>query len=128
MCFNLPRCYLYFYCHNLQSFGGWWVFTRSDQTTAFFACRRLHSPQWIWWHKLKNKLYHTLFAKMKEAGDLVDNSAEPLYLREHIIPLMRGYARANTAEAAVRKFVLSLLWHCGGESTSPPLVHLLTNY
>jgi hypothetical protein len=101
---------------------------RLDETKLFFACRRLHTPQWDWWHRLKRKLYHSLFSKMKEAGDLVDNAAQPLYLQEHVVPLLRGYARVDTSEAAARKFVLSLLWHCGGMPTSPPLVYLLTKY
>ena len=48
----------------------------------------------------------------------MDQSAEELFL-EHVRKMCAALARANTAEAAGRKFAIKTIWRAAGRASEP---------
>ena len=80
--------------------------TGSDSTRHFFTCLEsgcnTESDRWL--RGIKRNLNRVLFENAKEAGDSMDKSATPLYLK-HMEMINAALAKHNTAE--VRSHAMS---------------------
>ena len=68
-----------------------------------------------WYSGQVQQASRTIFQRKLYGGEPMDNSAEELY-GEHIELLCEAFAKANTAEAAVRKLALKTTWRAAGRS------------
>jgi hypothetical protein len=66
-----------------------------------------------WWWSLKKNTHRKQYQRLLLAGELTDNSEEPVYAH-HVRAVNRALAKMNTWEAARRKFVLTTMWRCAG--------------
>ena len=72
---------------------------------------------------MKAKLSRTIFQRMMEAGEIMDESAHAIYL-EQVKDLSKVLAQANTADAAMRKLAIKSLWRTAGRASEVSYLHL----
>ncbi len=90
------------------------------ETQTFLMCldagSRSEPAQWL--RKLKTKVQRITFMRAKEAGEQLDKSEVPLYLK-HVMRVNGAYSRAGTREAAARKLAILTCQRAAGRSAEP---------
>ena len=71
---------------------------------------------------MKSKMTRLIFQRQMHAAESMDHSAAEIYPDE-VIAIMRALARANHAEAALRKLALKSLWRTCGRSSETSFMH-----
>mmetsp|Transcript_32481 Transcript_32481/g.85251 ORF Transcript_32481/g.85251 Transcript_32481/m.85251 type:complete len:546 (-) Transcript_32481:630-2267(-) len=87
-----------------------------EETKKFFQCLSMDScDESVWYHGIVRQISRQIFQRKLYGGEPMDNSAEELYL-EHIKELVAAFAKANTAEAALRALAILTTWRAAGRS------------
>ena len=97
----------------------------SAETKLFFTCLDPNSTSESarWLRGVKNNITRIVFNRSKEAGEEMDKSATPLY-PHHVEAVNRAYARADGAEAAARKFAITVAYQISGRTSEAAWVTL----
>ena len=72
----------------------------------------------MWYSGIKRKMTRLIFQRKLALAQSMDTSPNELYA-EHIRQMTAALSRANTAESAMRKAVLQMLWRCAGRGSEP---------
>ena len=74
-----------------------------------------------WYKGMQTQMRRSIFQRELYGSESMDKSNNEIYMC-HIKEMCRQLARANTPEAAVRKFGIKLLWRCAGRAGEPALL------
>ena len=90
---------------------------------VFFECMTsTNSAYSVWYRGIKTKMTREIFQRNMLEGVSQDNSANPLYM-VHVKALCEAFAKADTLEAAYRKFGIKTCWRCAGRTNEPAYLH-----
>jgi hypothetical protein len=80
----------------------------TDKTKLFLSCCKGggNADMTLWLRKVKVKIQRVITERMTKAGEVLDGSESPIYLSV-LMKVNTAYAKVGTAEANMRKFVLT---------------------
>ena len=98
--------------------NGFWL------TQDWLRCRSSDgSDQATWYSRIKAKIGRLVFMrKLHKSSSALDKSERELFSK-HVKAICCALSRANTEEAARRKFALKSLWYTAGRGGEPGLLH-----
>ena len=90
---------------------------------VFFDCLTIDtSPHAHWMNDIKSKMKRTIFQRGMLNAVPMDQSARPLYLAD-VQAVCKAYSKANTLEAAQRKFAVKTGWRACGRTNEPSFLN-----
>jgi hypothetical protein len=97
----------------------------SHATKMFFTCQDTDSStdEAKWLRGLKKNIHRVCFSRMKEAGQDMDNSEDPVYHLD-VWAMSAAYAKEGSPEACMRSFALITALQASGRSNEISFIHL----
>ena len=89
----------------------------------FFECLKSDNTAYSEWYRgIKSKMTRIIIQRSMVTATPTDLSAPPLYL-DDVKACSQAYSKANTQEAAQRKFAIKSGWRCCGRTNEPSFLN-----